>query len=296
MINPRTITRRFAPITAVLLATIACGPPGFEGGSTSDDETTETDADISTSTSTTTDTETDETSTSFTTDGPDFVPYADLESPAQCDPFQQDCPDGEKCVPYGVGNWDANKCVPIMGSQTTGEQCTSGGILEATDDCDGTGFCWDVMEVEGEALGTCYSFCTGTADDPECPPSSECAISSSGAINLCIPQCDPLLQDCGEGLGCYWDHNGFVCANAAQNIPAGEPCEFINDCEIGLMCVPAEALPPCGGGACCSPFCELELGDGPCNAAFPGTVCASFYEEDMAPPGYEHVGICILPA
>lgn len=292
------ITRRFTPLTAVLLTTIACGPPGFEGASTTDDTTTDdttapTDAD-----STTTDTQTSDegsvTSVTSTTSG--FVPEYD-EQPPQCDSFMQDCPEGEKCVPYGSngGNWDASKCVAILGSQATGEPCVYGGVSEATDDCDGTGYCWNVMEVDGEAIGTCHAFCTGTPDDPECPPNSQCSLSGDGTINLCILGCDPLIQDCGEGLACYWAHNGFQCILTTQNVPIGQPCGYINDCDVGLICLNADAFPACAGVACCSAFCELELGDGPCDAALPGTVCVPFFEDGMAPPGLEPVGICTLP-
>jgi hypothetical protein len=120
-------------------------------------------------------------------------------------------------------------------------------------------------------------------------------LSGNGAISLCIPGCDPILQDCGAGQACYWANNGFSCATATQNIPIGQPCGFINDCDIGLMCMPAEVLPACEGASCCAAFCQLELGDGPCDAAVPGTACVPFFLDDTAPPEYEHVGICVLP-
>jgi len=41
------------------------------------------------------------------------------------------------------------------------------------------------------------------------------------------------------------------------------------------------------------PFCDLELGDGPC-AVVPGTSCLPFFPEDMAPLGSEHIGVCII--
>ena len=61
------------------------------------------------------------------------------------------------------------------------------------------------------------------------------------------------------------------------------------------MCLTAEVIPNCNGSACCGAFCDTNLGDGPCEAATPGTVCADFFEDGSAPPGYEHVGVCILP-
>jgi hypothetical protein len=199
-------------------------------------------------------------------------------------------------VPYasGGGNvWDASKCVPIMGDQQVGEPCQWGGIVEATDDCDATSLCWDVMDVDGELIGTCFAICQGMADMPECPPGSRCS-SCGSCFPICIPTCDPLVQDCGEGLGCFWANVSFSCIFTAGEIPTGEPCGYLNDCVPGDYCVDAANLPSCVGSSCCTAFCDLQLGDAGC-AMQPNTTCVSFFEQGMAPPGYENVGICILP-
>ena len=111
----------------------------------------------------------------------------------ECDQWTQDCPDGEKCVPYpsSGGSWDANKCVAVMGAQAVGEPCVSGGWVEATDDCDETSFCWDVREIDGEWIGVCHALCTGYPDSPQCPESSYCAVAGGGVIVLCIPMSSP---------------------------------------------------------------------------------------------------------
>ena len=222
-----------------------------------------------------------------------FVPVDDIPGISECDPFGQDCPDGEKCVPYGStgGNWDANKCVPVTGSGSIGDECTYGGVVEATDDCDASSHCWDIMEVDGMNVGTCTPFCTGTADNPICDPGSSCLIANDGSITLCIAICDPLLQDCAAGLGCFWANNGFNCIFTTQDIPEGEPCGYINDCIPGNVCLNADSLPSCAGSACCGGYCSLS--DPTC--VLPGTECGPFFEEGMAPPGSEDVGVCILP-
>jgi hypothetical protein len=234
----------------------------------------------------------DPTTTGVTTMG--FVPDEDFGGPAsECDPFMQDCPEGEKCVPYGStgGNWDANKCVPVTGDGAAGDPCVYGGVVEATDDCGAGLHCWDVMDVDGQPIGVCTEFCTGTADNPMCPPGTSCLIANDGSINLCITTCDPLLQDCGAGLACFWANGNFNCIFTTQDIPLGEPCGFINDCIAGTGCLTAEVMPNCNGSACCGSFCDLT--DPTCPQM--GTECSSFFEEGMAPPGYEDVGVCIIP-
>jgi hypothetical protein len=294
-----------AKLELVVLALLgcACGPGALSIGSS--DETSSTDASTSTSTSTSTsetstsETSTSETSTSETTDPREtvgFVPEYDEYWGDECDSFAQDCPEGEKCVPYASSgySWDALKCVPVLGEQAPGESCTYSGAEASTDDCDATSFCWNVMDVGGEAIGTCTPFCTGTGDEPECPEGSACTISSDGVVYLCVSNCDPILQDCNDGLACYWATNGFNCIFTTQDIPPGEPCGFINDCVAGNGCLTAEVLPSCADAACCSPFCDLSLVDQTCDV-LPGTACVAFFEQGMAPPGYENVGVCILP-
>jgi hypothetical protein len=278
-------------ITSVaLLCMIACGPSKV--GVIDSESTGDADA-----TGSSTDGGTESTSTTETSDDSGLVPTKQDMPIVHCDPFMQDCPEGEKCVPYAGwgGSFDSSKCVPILGDQGTGEPCSYAGYQASTDDCDANNFCWDVMEIDGELIGFCSPFCLGSADVPECPPGSSCSISGNSTLSLCISQCDPLVQDCNDGYACYWANGNFSCVFTTEDIPVGEPCGFINDCEEGFACLIAEVLPDCNGSACCSGFCNLQLGDAPCEALLPGTVCSSFFEEGMAPPGFGDVGVCILP-
>ena len=278
-------------VWAVLLAGCGKGDEPVDTGSTMADD----EAGTSDTTTTTTEGGTDGTGTDETTTGLGFVPPDDFGSVSECDPFAQDCPEGEKCVPYandGGNVWNANKCVPVSGDGAVGDTCTWGGIIEATDDCGADSICWDVMDVDGQLLGVCTEYCGGTADAPICPPTTSCIIINEGSINVCITNCDPLLQDCGAGLACFWANTAFSCIFTAGEIPTGEPCGFINDCAAGNLCADATTLPTCAGAACCTPFCDLT--DPLCSTM--GTECVSFFEEGMAPPGYEDVGVCVLPA
>jgi hypothetical protein len=212
--------------------------------------------------------------------------------PVDCDMYEQDCPDGEKCVPTLGGPLEFF-CVPILGDQAPGELCTFMGMWgQWVDDCDANSMCWDVMDVDGEWVGVCAPFCTGSPDSPECPVGSACLISGNGSLNICVGTCHPLLQDCSEGLACIWTADNFNCIFTAQELPAGQPCRAINDCAAGLMCLAAELLPVCDGSSCCSAFCDLSLGDGPCDALLPATVCVPLFDAGAEPPGYEDVGLC----
>ena len=129
-----------------------------------------------------------------------------------------------------------------------------------------------------------------------CPDGYQCNISSSTAI--CITSCDPLLQDCAEGQGCYWVNSDFNCIPNAGNPPGqtNEPCSYINDCAPGNACLTPSVFNDCAGvDGCCGAFCDVDQGDGPCQAVEPNHVCWPFFEQGMAPPGYENVGVCILP-
>ncbi|MFV8749927.1 ribulose phosphate epimerase [Nannocystaceae bacterium ST9] len=217
--------------------------------------------------------------------------------PQPCDVWAQDCAEGEKCVAYdssGSDTWDAYKCVPVLGDQHAGEPCTSTGIVESTDDCDASSYCFDTTEIDGQLVGTCYTQCMGSLSEPTCPATTECAISDSAALVLCIPTCDPLVQDCGAGKGCYWANDSFNCVVTTEDLPTGAPCGFINDCAPGNLCVDGSSLPSCEGSACCTHYCDLQLGDAGC-ADQPETLCVAFFEQGMAPPEYVNVGVCVIP-
>lgn len=201
-----------------------------------------------------------------------------------CDVFYQDCPEDEKCTHYGStgGLWDATKCVPVFGDLGPGESCNYDGRVEATDDCDATSMCYD---------GICRPFCTGTRENPSCPPELGCSGGADESIALCLEICDPLVQDCATG-SCYWHNNHFLC-NPTGDFSIGEPCGyFVNDCIPGSACVDGSALPSCLGSACCSALCDLEQPD--C-ASLPGTECVAWFEPGSAPAGLELLGVCLSP-
>lgn len=236
-----------------------------------------------------------------------FLIEPDGGGPAfECDTFEQDCPKGEKCTVWandGGNSWNATKCVPVVDDPAgLGEPChveisgTSG-----IDDCGHGALCWDVDPRTLE--GYCIGFCLGSESNPECEdPNAFC--TSSGALGFCRPRCNPVAQDCPPGQGCYLIANEWGCAPDASGDAGayGDPCEFINVCDPGLMCLDASTVPPglpCeGAGGCCTEVCDITdpAGDLQCGGAVGGQVCVPWYADGTALPIYENVGVCTLPA
>ncbi len=207
-------------------------------------------------------------------------PPPDL-APLDCDPIAQDCPPDFKCVPYQQGEtWDANKCVPVRGELPAGAACRSAGPSVATDDCDASSMCWE---------GMCVPFCSGSARSPSCPTSHVCTIAYAGVVAYCEPTCDPLVQDCPAGEGCFWVGDQFVCMSAAACQPQGQQCSFIADCCETQICMAAARVPGCATPFCCADLCDLDRPTCP-----PGSSCVPFFGGG-APPSYEDVGVCSLP-
>jgi hypothetical protein len=282
------------------------------GTETTTNETSDTAETTMTDTSTTDDATDDATETDDTTDdttsgdacegrgggmGTDQVfdelfPQPDPISSC-CDIFLQDCGNGQKCVPYGEagGTWAGTKCVDVLGDGIPGDPCTFDGILGATDDCGAGSYCFEVQQVGLMSIGVCTALCGGDPLSPICDPGTSCLIANNDALALCVSDCDPLLQDCGQGLGCHFADDSFSCLTIASDVPVGEPCEASNDCSPGGVCTPGSLFPMCGGDFCCASYCDVF--DPVCLNV--GTECVAFYAMGQAPPGYESVGLCVLP-
>lgn len=220
-----------------------------------------------------------------------------------CDLWAQDCPRGEKCMPYandGGGAFNATHCTPIDDDpRAPGEPCTVvGSPVSGIDDCERGAMCWN-LDPETNT-GECVAMCQGTELSPTCAnPCEFCTISAEGTLNLCVRACDPVAQDCGPGEACYPVGDTFDCvADVSGDAGAiGEPCEFINVCDAGLFCAMDGSVPGCEGTGCCAPFCDAA-GPDPCAALLPGTVCTPWFEAGMEPAcgSLAIVGACRPPA
>ena len=200
----------------------------------------------------------------------DWAPNPQQNPDAECDPILQDCPLGEKCIAYASndGPWDNNKCVPVTGNQIPGQPCVVDSIGSGIDDCDSTGQCFNAIPGEDGLEGTCLAFCGCDYQTPECQGNDFCAISNQGSLALCLEYCNPLLQDCPAGQGCFTNAETTVCVISTSEIPVGQSCDFLNECALGSACAGPEVCE----GDCCTPFCNINGIGSECNA-LPGTTC-----------------------
>ncbi|HWB79773.1 MAG TPA: ribulose phosphate epimerase [Nannocystaceae bacterium] len=223
----------------------------------------------------------------------------------ECDIWAQDCPEGEKCMPWandGGNAWNATRCSPLdPAPASVGDECTvEGSGVSGIDNCEVSSMCWNVDPETN--IGTCIAFCMGSEANPVCEnPGASCSILNVGTLILCLPNCDPLLQDCNEGEGCYPTNDIFSCVPDAggEQGAYGEGCEFLNVCDPGLFCANPAGVPNCQGSiGCCSSFCDTTDPNATmnCPGNSGGQECVPWFEEGQAPPGYENLGACVIPA
>ncbi|MCX4246097.1 ribulose phosphate epimerase [Paraliomyxa miuraensis] len=221
----------------------------------------------------------------------------------ECDIWMQDCPPGEKCMPWannGGNSWNATRCSPVDENPgQVGDECmVEGSGVSGIDDCDVGSMCYYVDPETG--TGTCVGFCEGSEAAPMCDDGFLCSISNDGVLILCRRECDPILQDCMGSAACLPANGseGFVCivdASGEGGAPA-DPCEYLNACDPGLFCANADVVPGCAGAVgCCSEFCDLSDADPDAGCSLMGQACEPWFEMGAEPPGLEHVGACVLP-
>ena len=215
-----------------------------------------------------------------------------------CDTWAQDCPLGEKCVPYsadGRSDWSAGRCTTVAEDPAPiGEPCTMfGSPYSGLDDCDIGAMCWGV---DPETLeGTCVPLCGDSAEEP-CTDDRVCSIASGGAIAVCLPPCDPLpAGGCPLGESCIHYGDEFVCSVPFPDAASfGKACEQYG-CGAGLVCDSSEPL-ACDGPGCCAAICDLADPDPDAQCPDEGLTCVPFHDRDRAPEGLEDVGICSADA
>jgi hypothetical protein len=313
------------------IVTLACGPSvgSSDDESTSGDATTGTGATATVSTTidptngtsaTTAGTSatTASTSTSTTTTGGTFEDTSDettfsfILDPdggggaclamSWCDIWAQDCPRGEKCMPWdlcGTGDWSGTHCSELDPNPASiGDSCTViDGLFAGADDCEITSMCWnpdpDTLE------GVCVAFCSGSEANPLCEdPATTCFLGfNNNVLSVCLPRCDPSASLCAASESCIFDEGSedgaFVCmpSNVVAPQAYGDDCTEAVACGTGLLCLDAEHVPSCVGERCCT-----TLGDAMAPPVCPDATqtCLPLYD-GVAPEGLEDLCFCGVP-
>ncbi len=286
---------------ALVSLVCACGPgastsAGSEGGSAStvSDDSAGSAASSSSSSTSTSSTSSSTSSSSSSTTACDFICDVDIPDANSCDPFAQDCPEGQKCAwwdPDGGNAWASTHCVPIAPQPLgLGETCYEYDFETGADDCDKGMLCYNLDE---QGVGTCVGLCEGENIAPTCvEPCTACHVYGTG-FSVCLPaRCDPLQSECPDGQICTMSYS-FACMPPDPEGPAGpgEPCSMTLSgvCAEGLVCADAEHVPGCRDFFCCTEFCELAAP----NTCPEGQQCITGYWHAIAPGcGYEQVGMC----
>lgn len=218
----------------------------------------------------------------------------------QCDIWAQDCPEGDKCSPWasdGGTRWNGTRCSPFdPDGGAPGDACVAeGSKVSGLDDCGHDSMCWNV-DVDTNQ-GVCVAICSGSEANPTCLGDADlqCMIAYEGVIHVCLPQCDPLVQDCANGWECApYDGQGFFCVpdNSERGGALGEGCDDFDDCNVGLHCAPPEQVPGCVDFGCCAELCDLDQPepDTQCSGVDDGVQCIAWPDAVMP-----NLGACALP-
>lgn len=227
------------------------------------------------------------------TDGSFIIQVFDLP-PGDCSPWQENCADGQKCVPsapVGAATWDSFLCVPLVADPAgPGEPCVViGHPTSGLDSCGKHAMCWDV---DAEHNGTCVPLCFGDTEniEPHCLEEGQaCLIANGGALPVCLPACDPLVNDCPGGQVCIPGVAEFACAPDASGPGGGlfTGCAAGNTCDPGLVCAAAGNAAQCDDG---SDECCLALCDRGAPACPQGQVCEPWFEAVLE---FSAVGFCV---
>lgn len=176
-----------------------------------------------------------------------------------------------------------------------GEACTvEGDPLSGVDNCDLGSICWAVND---KNVGVCIEQCIGTPDMPVCAGVGDaCRSQDSDVVSICIQSCDPFDSECDLDEVCVpvgWE---FICLHAEGGGQLHEPCQVLNECASGLVCVTAEGNPNCEQNAlgCCGALCDLSVKPDPDTQCTDQT-CTPLFDVDPLPPGVQDIGVCRTP-
>lgn len=240
--------------------------------------------------------------TSETTTG---VPPETTGELIPCNINLQDCPEGQKCSVFAMSPDDLFqgmfKCVPLdPNPQPPHAPCdVFEDPADGTDNCELGSIC---LFPDAGGVGECFSFCNFNTP-PICQPPGDLCIGAtcqSCTWSYCDTSCDvldPAACDPGE-LCAPGIENSWICIPDSSG-DAGQqddPCEFVNDCDPGFVCLEPAMVPECNGDqGCCTTACDVDAPN-TCPNKDQGAICKPWYPDGTAPsPELAKVGVCATP-
>ncbi|MFZ5438679.1 MAG: hypothetical protein ACOZQL_01660 [Myxococcota bacterium] len=177
--------------------------------------------------------------------------------PGACDIVSQNCTTAtDKCSYMGFQDGGVGRACAPAGAKTEGQPCGP-----QTDDC-----------AKGLACvgGVCAKFCYTSAN---CTGQGQCIglVQIGGsrevpATCVTLAACDPFLQNCPSGQGCYLTQTGPACVTEGS-VAIGGNCQSAN-CVKGSVCLGGTSGPTCHG------FCNRDGGMPACATGQCGGVIA----------------------
>ena len=231
------------------------------------------------------------------------LPELDSDRPStgiNCDILsQRGCNVGEKCT-YITTGFDTDNvlqgsigCIED-GVSLPGETCLTPDIDDFVDNdnpkagtCQGQYICYVNI-----CMDTCLTNVgNNTPTDMSCDTSSYCASFSyltDWSIGLCLPRCDPLSQNCPEGLACYLS-SGPVCTRTVISDDSdgkqNASCQFTNGCAAGYFCAASTATT-----GQCRKICDrsqcVNLAETGCGGCSTSEICQEVPGDGNASYGY----------
>ena len=229
-------------------------------------------------------------------DGEGFVMMPDGGPGNECDPKEQDCPDGQKCTAWandGGTFWNANRCVDETGEGVSGDVCmVEGGGVSGDRQLLGRAHLHEHRRGGPRVVHLVSARATTRAARPGTSARSTTTVCSPSAWSRAIRCC----PTCPEGQSCIdtpnqrfhllqrrLGHRGGPTAIRARPPTARTPATRDTGAD------PAPPTAPTSN--CCTPYCDVTEAS-PCQQP---DQCISFFGEGDAPPEYTNVGVCVLP-
>lgn len=178
--------------------------------------------------------------------------------------------------------------VEIGETETTGESSSSSGGPQSSSTTEGESMSSQGETEPGATVGTGTEGSEGTEGNEETGVMSDSTDTSDPDFGG-VSSCDPLLQDCDKGEGCYLTGEEYECVPAGDG-GAGDPCEFVNECLAGYFCVAGPDGNVCG--RVCDPADANSCGDDDCEQVGPDASVGVCTPGGCGPGQIESQGQC----